>query len=434
VATPDRPWRATAATTAVLVAALLGVAAVWGLSAWWSFAEQTAAADHLHFRHPAVLPWTLDGLACALALTAFAAALDSRPAVAARLGVFAALSGSVWSNGLGVHIRAAGLDDEKAALLVAVIVPLSAFIAFEVLLGQVRRLVFRWRGLPAPAPLPTLRVTRLLLAPRKAFGEWRRAVLDVTDPLIVVGPADVAVASLPSGSATPDAGVAVPPVGGASPTTAPAAPPGAGADALATRGAASVVFAGASDPPAPDRPAPTLDGPDVGRLTTRDVPPRPESAVAGVYRLFAADGVLLYVGCSMNIKDRVSALAGSPWWGEVDRIEVRWFGDLDAAADAELDAIRSERPVHNSGMFRYQSNRYRISAADSRRRKAKPHPVKASRPKPDWRKSDWSAVAQARGIERSQAFNVIKAEGEAAVRAARQQLAAASAPLNGQDA
>jgi hypothetical protein len=44
---------------------------------------------------------------------------------------------------------------------------------------------------------------------------------------------------------------------------------------------------------------------------------------------------------------------------------------------------------------------------------------------------DWAAIAQARGVKRARAYNIIKAEGQAAVHAARQELAAASAPVNG---
>ncbi len=266
---PDTPtpkptgWRATAPTTVALWVALACVGSVWVLSAWWSFAEQTRAAEHLRFEHPAVLPWTLDGLACSLALTAMAAALDTRPAVAARLGVFAALGGSVWSNGLGVHLRAAELDDPRSALLVASVVPLAAFVAFEVILGQVRRLVLRWRGLPAPAPIPALRPVRLLLSPFAALGEWRRAVLAATAPLIVAGPADVAT-SPGAGPATPDTGGADYPPGAAGQTPALV---GLGAGAGDTPDAAWPASGGPSDPPGPGRPvAPRLDGPDAGGL------------------------------------------------------------------------------------------------------------------------------------------------------------------------
>ena len=165
----------------VLAVGVAVVATVWALSCWWSFAEQTRAADSLHFRHPGVLPWMLDALAVALALVALASALGGQSAGSARLGVLLALAGSVWANTQGVSLRYGG-HPEHDALVMAAIAPLSAFIALEVILGRIRRLVLWLRGEPAPAAIPALRVVRLLLAPRTSFGEWRTAVLVRTDP------------------------------------------------------------------------------------------------------------------------------------------------------------------------------------------------------------------------------------------------------------
>lgn len=165
----------------VLAAGLLVVGAVWLLSCWWSFSEQTRAADSLHFRHPSVLPWMLDALAVALALVALGAALNGQSAGTARLGVLAALAGSVWANTQGVSLRFAHAP-ERDALVMAAIAPLSAYVALEVILGRIRRLVLWLRGEPAPAAIPALRLVRLLLAPRTSFAEWRTAVLARTAP------------------------------------------------------------------------------------------------------------------------------------------------------------------------------------------------------------------------------------------------------------
>lgn len=165
----------------VLAAGMLVVATVWGLSCWWSFTEQTRAADSLHFRHPAVLPWMLDALAVALALVALASALNGQSAGSARLGVLLALAGSVWANTQGVSLRFDG-HPKQDALIMAAIAPLSAFIALEVILGRVRRLVLWLRGEKPPAAVPALRLVRLLLAPTTSFGEWRTAVLARTAP------------------------------------------------------------------------------------------------------------------------------------------------------------------------------------------------------------------------------------------------------------
>lgn len=174
-------WQ-TLPTLCVLGAGLVVVAVVWVLSCRWSFSEQARAAQALGFEHPHVLPWMLDALAAALALVALAAALAGQSAGLARLGVFLALSGSVWANAAGVSIRSGG-DPKHDAITMAAIAPISAFAALEVLLGKIRRLVLWLRGEPAPAAIPALRLVRLLLAPRTSFCEWRTAVLERTTPI-----------------------------------------------------------------------------------------------------------------------------------------------------------------------------------------------------------------------------------------------------------
>lgn len=175
------------ARMAVLAVGLVGVAAVWGLSAWWSFAEQTRGAQLLGFEHPAVLPYMLDVLGVSLAFVALHAALHGQSAGAARLGVLAALAGSVWANTRGVTVRFAdaGLptfgSDYRTAVAMAAVAPASAFLALEILLANVRRLVLWLRGEQAPAAVPAPRLVRWLLWPA-AVGEWRRLVLAVTAP------------------------------------------------------------------------------------------------------------------------------------------------------------------------------------------------------------------------------------------------------------
>lgn len=338
--------RATAATTAVLFAALAGVATVWGLSAWWSYAEQTRGAAELGFTHPSVLPWMLDGLACALALVALAAALDGRPSTAARLGVAAALAGSIWSNRLGVVLRAPA--DRDSAVLLAAVAPVSAFLAFEVILSAIRRLVLRWRGLPAPVPIPALRPVRLLLAPIASVREWRAAVLAVTAPTLT-----------PAG---------------------PAIPPGraGGHDVDATAGSSSTPL-----PALPTAVGPAVDGGRVDAL----VPVHPPAPT----------------GVQDSPVDSSVDDPGGP------RVDSR----LDSAVDAELDADRAPR----RGIHRTRAGR------PGGRRAGRPAGHSPDRPTPDWREVDWYAVAVARGISRSRAFQIIKAEPDA-VSAAREQLRA----------
>jgi hypothetical protein len=67
-------------------------------------------------------------------------------------------------------------------------VPVALFLAFEVLLAELRRQVHRGRGLPAPVVIPAPRLIRLVLAPERAFGEWRDDVLRLTAPAIADAP------------------------------------------------------------------------------------------------------------------------------------------------------------------------------------------------------------------------------------------------------
>lgn len=365
--TEQRPgaWRATFATATVLAAALAGVASVWSLAAWWSFAEQTRGADHLGFAHPAVLPWTLDGLAFSLALVALAAALDGRPAPLARLGVLVALTGSVWANRLGVQLRSPGGHATDDAVRMAAVAPLSAFVAFEVILAAIRRLVMRWRGLPAPTPIPTLRPVRVLLAPLHSVREWRAAVLAVTTPLTADGRA----ATAPAG---PDS---------AGPVTPPDWASGDHVDAAA---------GSSSTPPSADSLPAAVDG---GRV---DAPAGVRPPTPGPSAERGADA-------------------------EPD-------GPPDTAPDVRADGGFGVRPdadrTHRTAPRRTRGGR------PAKVRPGRPAGHSPDRTFPDWRTSDWSAVAQDRGISRTRAYEVIAAD-PAAPQAARQRLAAASAPLNG---
>lgn len=158
--------------------ALAAVAAVWGLGCVWSFSEQTNFAADLGFVFPHLLPLVIDGLAASLAFVAWAASLDARPAVPARLGTFIAVAASSASNGVWAQMRTGHL----IAVIVAVGIPVAANLAFEVLLAEMRRQVQRGRGLPPPVAIPYPRLIRLVLAPWPAFTEWRRQVLELTAP------------------------------------------------------------------------------------------------------------------------------------------------------------------------------------------------------------------------------------------------------------
>ena len=195
--TPARlGWGARLAAQLPMRAALVAVATVWVLGCVWSFTEQTGFATAKGFSDAPLLPLIDDGLAAAMGGVAFAASLDGRPAVSARLGTALAVLASATLNGLWAAERSNGAaGPDWGTVAVGAGIPIAANIAFEVLLAELRRQVQRRRGLPAPTPLPTLRVARLLLSPGPAFAEWRREVLDRTAPHPTP--------SLPAGPATP---------------------------------------------------------------------------------------------------------------------------------------------------------------------------------------------------------------------------------------
>ncbi len=159
--------------------ALTGVGVVWLLGCVWSFEEQTNFAAAKGFTLPWLLPLVIDGLAAAMAGVAYAASLDARPAIAARLATALAVAASAASNGAWAWERSQG-DPGTVALAVAI--PIAANLAFEVLLSEMRRQVQRGRGQQPPVAVPYPRVIRLLLAPVSTFVTWRRLVLDLTDP------------------------------------------------------------------------------------------------------------------------------------------------------------------------------------------------------------------------------------------------------------
>lgn len=67
-----------------------------------------------------------------------------------------------------------------------------------------------------------------------------------------------------------------------------------------------------------------------------------------LYRHYAADGTLLYVGISLSWPARTRAHSHySLWFAQVSRVEIERFQSREAALDAERDAIRSESPKFN---------------------------------------------------------------------------------------
>jgi hypothetical protein len=159
--------------------ALVAVGVVWVLGCVWSYQEQSAFAADRGFAFPHLLPLVIDGFAIAMAGVAWAASLDARAAVPARLATLVAVAGSAASNGVWAALRT---NHDPSTVVLAVAVPIAANLAFEVLLAELRRQVQRRRGMPAPVALPALRLIRVVLAPVSTFAAWRVLVLELTAP------------------------------------------------------------------------------------------------------------------------------------------------------------------------------------------------------------------------------------------------------------
>lgn len=77
-----------------------------------------------------------------------------------------------------------------------------------------------------------------------------------------------------------------------------------------------------------------------------------------LYRHFDRDGVLLYVGISLNAVSRLSShVTSSDWCGQIANVSVELHPTRQAALAAEKKAIKSERPafnkIHNGGRRGY---------------------------------------------------------------------------------
>lgn len=67
-----------------------------------------------------------------------------------------------------------------------------------------------------------------------------------------------------------------------------------------------------------------------------------------LYRLYARDGSLLYIGIADSATRRFSQHARQKvWWPEVANITLETHPNRQAAENAEREAIRSEHPLHN---------------------------------------------------------------------------------------
>lgn len=69
---------------------------------------------------------------------------------------------------------------------------------------------------------------------------------------------------------------------------------------------------------------------------------------AAVYRLWDADGNLLYIGSSYDPEKRCEAHRRKPWWAEVARRTEEWFPHRGRAYAEEMKAIAVERSKYNA--------------------------------------------------------------------------------------
>jgi DNA-directed RNA polymerase specialized sigma24 family protein len=83
------------------------------------------------------------------------------------------------------------------------------------------------------------------------------------------------------------------------------------------------------------------------RATTLDETNKEGGRRAAVYRLYDAEGVLLYIGSAYDPKGRAKAHRAKPWWPLVARREDEWHPSREAAYVAETEAIRAVHPQGN---------------------------------------------------------------------------------------
>ncbi|MEU8136504.1 isochorismatase family protein [Streptodolium elevatio] len=75
---------------------------------------------------------------------------------------------------------------------------------------------------------------------------------------------------------------------------------------------------------------------------------RLEQLRTAVYRLYDAEGGLLYVGMTANPEQRFDEHSRYKfWWHLIAKTDLRWFDSRSEAAAVEAEAIRSEQPIYD---------------------------------------------------------------------------------------
>lgn len=84
-----------------------------------------------------------------------------------------------------------------------------------------------------------------------------------------------------------------------------------------------------------------------------------------LYRLFDADGALLYIGRTSDIDARFPRHAAEqPWWHEVAACSIEFLPSQQELVAAEADAIRDERPRHNKVYPARRTERSALPSSD----------------------------------------------------------------------
>ena len=66
-----------------------------------------------------------------------------------------------------------------------------------------------------------------------------------------------------------------------------------------------------------------------------------------VYRMFDADGVLIYIGYSTNVLRRIYSYTDFTWYRRIATVKIEHFKTKKEAQQAEKDAIFNESPLYN---------------------------------------------------------------------------------------
>ncbi|MFB7496043.1 hypothetical protein ACFC09_15350 [Streptomyces sp. NPDC056161] len=102
-------------------------------------------------------------------------------------------------------------------------------------------------------------------------------------------------------------------------------------------------------------------------MQTAEAPP---SRPAAVYRLWARDGALLYVGSSYRPEARYQERRRKPWGPQIARCAEEWHPSRADAFRLELEAIAGEYPRYNVYGTGRETDALRARTAASRARGA----------------------------------------------------------------